>query len=306
VNDQIGHLNSGHLRPIDTCDAQIGTTLQQGASNSASAAAKINDPCMRREAFRKLRPVLIDHLASVTGDMAPLLRLVLRAEFLPEGGPEVLPRLKMLWRFCGYRYASNWIDNQVATLQDRRQKSTNRVWRHGTLHHVQSGGPNCLFHQALRRHGRHYAGWRIRWTTVMDEKDRLLLSLLRRDARRPVVALARNLGLSRTATQDRLAKLQASGAIAGFTITDGDAGAREIAYLTVKLERGFRCAQIVPKVRQLPMVESIHSVTGDEVDMIIRVAAEHIDGIEKARAEVVGLAGVAHVVTHVVLERFAL
>ena len=137
----------------------------------------------------------------------------------------------------------------------------------------------------------------------MDDKDRLLLSLLRRDARRPVVALARDLGLSRTATQDRLTKLQSSGAIASFTIVDGDGRARESAYLTVRLEHGFRCAQIAPKVRMLPTVEASHSVTG-AIDMIVRVAAEHVDGIEKARAELAGLAGVAEVSTHVVLERF--
>lgn len=136
----------------------------------------------------------------------------------------------------------------------------------------------------------------------MDDKDRLLLSLLRRDARRPVVALARDLGLSRTATQDRLARLQASGAIARFTIVDGDGRARESAYLMVKLTPGTRCAQIAPKVRALPAVEAIHSVTG-AIDMIVRVAAEHVDGLERARAEVAGLAGVAEVSTHVVLER---
>ncbi len=137
----------------------------------------------------------------------------------------------------------------------------------------------------------------------MDDKDRLLLSLLRRDARRPVVALARDLGLSRTATQDRLAKLQASGAISRFTIVEGDGGARECAYLMVRLEPGVRCAQIISKVQQLPEVEAVHSVTG-AIDMIIRVAAEHVDGIEKARAEVSGIAGVAEVSTYVVLQRF--
>ena len=136
----------------------------------------------------------------------------------------------------------------------------------------------------------------------MDDKDRLLLSLLRRDARRPVVALARDLGLSRTATQDRLARLSASGAIAAFTIVEGDGGAREYAYLMVRLDRGCRCAQIAPKVRALAAVEAIHSVTG-AVDMIVRVAAEHVDGIERARAEIAGLPGVADVSTHVVLQR---
>lgn len=137
----------------------------------------------------------------------------------------------------------------------------------------------------------------------MDDKDRLLLSLLRRDARRPVVALARDLGLSRTATQDRLAKLQASGAIARFTIVDGGEHAREMAYLMVRLERGARCAQIAPKVRSMAAVEAIHSVTG-AIDMIVCVAAEHVDGIESARVELAGLPGVSEVSTHVVLARF--
>ena len=138
----------------------------------------------------------------------------------------------------------------------------------------------------------------------MDDKDRLLLSLLRRDARRPVVALARDLGLSRTATQDRLAKLQASGAIARFTIVAGDEQVREMAYLMVRLEPGARCAQIAPKLRSMAAVEAFHSVTG-AIDMIVCVAAEHVDGIETTRAELAGLAGVAEVATHVVLERFA-
>jgi Lrp/AsnC family leucine-responsive transcriptional regulator len=138
----------------------------------------------------------------------------------------------------------------------------------------------------------------------MDDKDRLLLDLLRRDARRPVVALARDLGLSRTATQDRLAKLRASGAIAQFTIVGGNRQAREMAYLMVRLEPGARCAQIAPKLRSMPAVETFHSVTG-AIDMIVRVGAEHVHGIETARAEVAALAGVSEVATHVVLERFA-
>lgn len=138
----------------------------------------------------------------------------------------------------------------------------------------------------------------------MDDKDRLLLDLLRRDSRRPVVALARDLGLSRTATQDRLARLQASGAIARFTIVDGDGSVREAAYLIVKLEPGFRCAQIAPKIRTIPAVEAIDSITGP-IDMIVRVAAEHVDGIEKVRTELVLIPGVAEVSTHVVLERWA-
>ncbi|MDQ8755929.1 Lrp/AsnC family transcriptional regulator [Sphingosinicella sp. LHD-64] len=136
----------------------------------------------------------------------------------------------------------------------------------------------------------------------MDEKDRLLLTLLRRDARRSVVALARDLGLSRTATQDRLAKLQASGAIAGFTVVEGSAAARESAYLTIKFASGYRCPQVVPMLKRIPAIEMIHSVTGP-VDLIVRVAAETVAGIEAARAAIAEVPGIAEVSTHVVLER---
>lgn len=137
----------------------------------------------------------------------------------------------------------------------------------------------------------------------MDDKDRLLLDLLRRDARRPIVALARDLGLSRTATQDRLAKLRASGAIERFTIIEGAVRSRERAYLMVGVERGVRCAALAPKIRALTSVETVHSVTG-AIAMIVRVAADQVDGIEQARAAIAGLAGVADVTTHVVLESF--
>ncbi len=136
----------------------------------------------------------------------------------------------------------------------------------------------------------------------MDEKDRLLLTLLKRDARAPVVALARDLGLSRSATQDRLAKLRASGAIAGFTVIEGKAQAAETAWLTVRFAPGYRCPQVVPKLKRVPAVETIHSVTG-EIDLIVRLSAANVAGIEAARAAIAELPGIAEVATHVVLER---
>jgi Lrp/AsnC family transcriptional regulator, leucine-responsive regulatory protein len=137
----------------------------------------------------------------------------------------------------------------------------------------------------------------------MDDKDRLLLTLLRRDARRPIVALARDLGLSRSATQERLAKLQASGAIAGFTVVEGvEPAARQSAYLTVRFAPGRRCAQVVPKLKAIPHIGLIHSVTGP-IDLIVRVDAESVAAIERSRAAIAAADGVSEVSTYVVLER---
>ncbi len=137
---------------------------------------------------------------------------------------------------------------------------------------------------------------------TMDDKDKLLLTLLRRDARRSIVALARDLSLSRSATQERLAKLQASGTIEGFTIVESSKVPRQSAYLMVSFTPGYRCAQVVPKLKQLPSIAMIHSLTGP-IDLILRVDGESIADIESSRSAIAAVPGVASVSTSVVLER---
>lgn len=137
----------------------------------------------------------------------------------------------------------------------------------------------------------------------MDDKDRLLLTLLKRDSRRSTVALARDLGLSRSATQERLAKLEASGAIAGFTIVEGgDSALGQSAYLMVAFEPGRRCAEIVPRLKRIPAIAMIHSLTGP-VDLLVRLDAAGVADIEQARAAIASVPGIATVSTSVVLER---
>src|SRR5579884_4248204 len=52
----------------------------------------------------------------------------------------------------------------------------------------------------------------------MDDLDQHLLARLRENARAPVAELARSLGLSRTTVQSRLARLERSGVIAGYSV----------------------------------------------------------------------------------------
>ncbi|MBA3667027.1 MAG: Lrp/AsnC family transcriptional regulator [Sphingomonas sp.] len=137
----------------------------------------------------------------------------------------------------------------------------------------------------------------------MDERDRLLLMLLRRDARRSIVDLARAINLSRSATQERLARLQTTGAIRGFTIVErSEGGDSQSAYLTLGFHPSYRCAQIVPKLKDIPGVALIHSVTG-ETDVIIRVDGQSIADIERCRSAIAAVPGIATVATSVVLDK---
>ena len=61
--------------------------------------------------------------------------------------------------------------------------------------------------------------------THLDETDRRLLAELEADGRLTQVALAARVGLSRTAVQERIARLEREGVIQGYTIRLRNPGA---------------------------------------------------------------------------------
>jgi Lrp/AsnC family transcriptional regulator, leucine-responsive regulatory protein len=136
----------------------------------------------------------------------------------------------------------------------------------------------------------------------MDQKDEKLLMLLRRNARQSLVALARDVNLSRSATQDRLSRLQASGAITGFTILEAGASSAQVTHLLLKLDAGKTCAMVVPKLRRIPALRQIHSIAGQH-DIMLRVESPSIADIEAVRNEIALTPGVSEVSTMIVLER---
>jgi Lrp/AsnC family transcriptional regulator, leucine-responsive regulatory protein len=136
----------------------------------------------------------------------------------------------------------------------------------------------------------------------IDEKDKLLLALLRTNARAPIVELARKLDLSRSATQARLAKLVSGGAIQSFTIVENpNQGQLQAAHLLLRLEKGKTCAQVVPKLKSLALARVIHSIAGDQ-DIIIHLVAETIADIESARKTIAAIPGIAEVKTFVTMQ----
>lgn len=138
---------------------------------------------------------------------------------------------------------------------------------------------------------------------VLDDRDRALLASLRKDARRPLVALARDIGLSRSATQERLARLLRTGVIGGFTTVEPHPEAQLCAHLLLKHQPGHGCAALLPHLRQRPEITAIHAVAG-ETDMVLRVEAPGVAAIEETRAAISALPGVAVVTTLIVLERY--
>jgi DNA-binding Lrp family transcriptional regulator len=136
---------------------------------------------------------------------------------------------------------------------------------------------------------------------ALDETDRRLFALLRENARAPTAELARKLGLSRTTVQNRLARLERSRAIAGYTVTVPpeieSALVRAHVLITLAPRQG---AAIEVALRRIPEVRVLHSVSGP-FDLIAVVAAASIGELDALIDRIGSLDGVERTTWAIVL-----
>ncbi|MDZ4373987.1 MAG: Lrp/AsnC family transcriptional regulator [Phenylobacterium sp.] len=135
----------------------------------------------------------------------------------------------------------------------------------------------------------------------MDDLDQHLLAKLRDNARAPVAELARALGLSRTTVQTRLAKLERSGVIAGYSVRLAGAyeQARVHAFVMLTVEPK-QAAAVTSALRKLPGVRRLQSVSGP-FDMIATVEAQGVAEMDAVIDEIGTVKGVERTNTSLVL-----
>ncbi|HZH51250.1 MAG TPA: Lrp/AsnC family transcriptional regulator [Microvirga sp.] len=137
---------------------------------------------------------------------------------------------------------------------------------------------------------------------MLDDKDRILVASLRKNARESLVGLARSVGLSRSATQERMRRLEREGVIKGYTVRLAAANDPSVrAMIAVTFEPGFRCKQVVPKLAGIPEIVACHSLTG-AIDLMVMVACESNAALDRVRDAVAAAPGVATATTHIVLD----
>lgn len=134
----------------------------------------------------------------------------------------------------------------------------------------------------------------------LDQTDRDLLALLRIDAREPVSSLARKLDLARSTVQERIARLEKSGVIAGYTIRSGeDFAERQIlAHVMISVDPKM-AAHLTADLKKMPEVRALAAISGT-FDMMAEVAAEttaridaildaigHLKGVQKTMSSIV-------------------
>src|SRR3546814_748164 len=104
---------------------------------------------------------------------------------------------------------------------------------------------------------------------TLDQKDRQLLALLAEDARLPLTTLAQRIHLSRSATRERLQRLEDAGIILGYTVrvrwTNGDEAG---AWLLITLQPGVACTLVAPRILAVPRSEEHTS----ELQSLMRIS----------------------------------
>lgn len=103
----------------------------------------------------------------------------------------------------------------------------------------------------------------------LDPTNKRLLELLSDNSRQSATALGKTLGLSRTAVQDRIAKLEHAGVIAGYTtVVNLDKGGVEALLSIEILERP--CLPALMYLKSIKGVVKVLSVAGP-IDAVIWV-----------------------------------
>jgi DNA-binding Lrp family transcriptional regulator len=136
---------------------------------------------------------------------------------------------------------------------------------------------------------------------ALNETDRRLLALLRENARAPAAELARRLGLARSTVQHRLARLERSGAVVGYTVAVRPEAEAALVRAHVLITAAPRSAAAIEvALRRIAEVRVLHSVSGP-FDLIAIVAAASIGELDALIDRIGRLDGVERTTSAIVL-----
>ena len=140
----------------------------------------------------------------------------------------------------------------------------------------------------------------------MDNTDRELISLLRKNARTSVAILARKLGVSRGTVGNRITKLEDAGIIVGYTVRlRPDAHPNEIhAWMGVAVE-GNETRAVIASLLGEPAVAALHDTNG-RWDLLAELRAANLSELSQALERIRLIRSISSSETSIHLETYRL
>lgn len=98
----------------------------------------------------------------------------------------------------------------------------------------------------------------------IDDVDRVILSELLNDARKPFQEIARTLGVSGAAIHQRVKRLEDEGVILGsrLLVKPSALGLTVCVYINVSLSEAHKYQEVVEALKKIPEIAEVHFVTG--------------------------------------------
>jgi DNA-binding Lrp family transcriptional regulator len=138
----------------------------------------------------------------------------------------------------------------------------------------------------------------------MDDTDRQLISLLRKDARTNVATLAAKLGVSRGTVTNRLRKLEDAHVIVGYSVRlRPDAEPNQIrAWMSVLVE-GNQTRAVIASLLGEPAVVNLHDTNG-RWDLLAELRAESMVALSQVLERIRLTKGIANTETNILLATY--
>lgn len=117
---------------------------------------------------------------------------------------------------------------------------------------------------------------------TLDAKDRKILALVQRDAKLPQAEIARRVGLSAAAVNERLKKLDNAGVIRRYVaVVDPPAvGVTVTAFIEVFIEHPRFEAGFIARARAMDEVQEIHHITG-EFSLLLKLRVAGMEALQQ-------------------------
>ena len=139
----------------------------------------------------------------------------------------------------------------------------------------------------------------------IDGIDKIILRALMEDARRPVLEIARKVGISGAAIHQRLRKLEASGLISGsrVIIDPKILGYKTMAFVGIYLDRAMSNPKAVKQLRDIPEVIECHYTTGNWSILIKILCQNNEDLMHLLNKKIQAIEGVSRTETFISLDQ---
>ena len=139
---------------------------------------------------------------------------------------------------------------------------------------------------------------------LMDEKDKQIIEILKRDASTTNSKIGKAVGMSEGAVRKRIIDMRHDGTISRFTVEVRGPAAAVRAIVLGRIESHADNKTVCKKIGPMPGIERVWEITGD-YDVCVLASAMTMDELNSAIDSIRETEGVAGTQTHIITKDWA-